>query len=105
MGETLYRITGVITQVANTTYGNVYIRDWSGETYVYGIGSQGDFEAAGLKAGDVVTLVGKRGEYKGTPQMTGATLESFIPVTPISIDEFLDLEDNPNGKTIPMSTI
>jgi RPA family protein len=96
VGETLYRITGVITKVANTTYGNVYIRDWSGETYVYGIGSQGDFEAAGLKAGDIVTLVGKRGEYKGTPQMTGASLEASIPVTPISIDEFLDKEDNPN---------
>lgn len=96
VGDTQYRITGVITRVANPTYGNVYIRDWSGETYVYGIGAKGDFEAAGLKAGDVVTLVGKRGEYKGDAQMTGAILENVIPVTPISIDEFLDKEDNPN---------
>ena len=96
VGDTKYRITGVITRVANPTYGNVYIRDWSGETYVYGIGAKGDFEAAGLKAGDVVTLVGKRGEYKGDAQMTGAILENVIPVTPISIDEFLDKEDNPN---------
>ena len=93
VGDTQYRITGVITSVANATYGNVYVRDWSGETYVYGIGAKGDFEAAGLKAGDIVTLVGKRGEYKGTPQMTGAVLEDFKVVTPISIDEFLDKED------------
>ena len=96
MGDTQYRITGVITSVANATYGNVYIRDWSGETYVYGIGSKGDFEAAGLKVGDVVTLVGKRGEYRETPQMTGAVLEDVIPVTPLSIDEFLDKEDANN---------
>ena len=96
VGDTQYRITGVITSVKNTTYGNVYVRDWSGETYVYGIGAKGDFEAAGLKVGDVVTLVGKRGEYKGTAQMTGAVLEDSKTVTPLTIDEFLDQEDNPN---------
>ena len=93
VGDTQYRLTGVITSVANAQFGNVYLRDWSGETYVYGIGAKGDFEAAGLKAGDVVTLVGKRGEYKGTPQMTGGVLEDFKVVTPISIDEFLDMPD------------
>lgn len=105
VGDTQYRITGVITKVANATYGNVYIRDWSGETYVYGIGAKGDFEAAGLKAGDVVTLVGKRGEYKGDPQMAGAVLESVIPVTPVSIDEFLDKEDDPNTYYMITGTI
>ena len=95
-GDTQYRITGVISEVANPTYGNVYIRDWSGTTYVYGIGARGDFEAADLKAGDIVTLVGKRGEYKDTPQMTGAVLEDVKHVTPITIDEFLDQEDNAN---------
>ena len=105
VGDTQYRITGVITSVANATYGNVYVRDWSGETYVYGIGAKGDFEAAGLKAGDVVTLVGKRGVYKDTPQMTGAVLEEFIPVTPISIDEFLDMPDDPNTYYMLTGTI
>ena len=105
VGDTQYRITGVIVSVANPSYGNVYIRDWSGETYVYGIGAKGDFEAAGLKAGDIVTLVGKRGEYKGDPQMTGAVLEAFIPVTPLTIDEFLDKEDDPNTYYMLTGTI
>ena len=96
VGDTQYRITGVITSVKNTTYGNVYVRDWSGETYVYGIGAKGFFETTGLKAGDVVTLVGKRGEYNGTPQMTGAVLEGSTVVTPIDIDAFLDMPDDPN---------
>ena len=93
VSNTQYRLTGVITSVANPTYGNVYIKDYSGEVYVYGIGAKGDFEAKGLKVGDVVTLVGKRGEYKGTAQMTGAQLESSISVTEVSIADFLTKED------------
>lgn len=96
VGDAQYRITGVITSVANASYGNVYIRDWSGETYVYGIGAKGDFQALGLKAGDVVTLVGKRGAYNGSPQMTGGQHESHISVTEVTIAEFLTKEDNPN---------
>lgn len=94
--NTLYRITGIITQVANASYGNVYIKDFSGEVYVYGIGAKGDFEALGLKEGDVVTLVGKRGEYNGTAQMASASYESSYSVTEVTIEEFLSKEDNPN---------
>ena len=94
--NTLYRITGIITEVVNASYGNVYIKDFSGKAYVYGIGSKGDFEALGLKEGDVVTLVGKRGEYKGDPQMTEATVEGSYSVTEVTIEEFLSKEDNPN---------
>jgi DNA/RNA endonuclease YhcR with UshA esterase domain len=95
-GNTQYRITGIITSVANASYGNVYIRDWSGEAYVYGIGAKGDFDKLGLKAGDIVTIVGKRGSYKGSPQMTGGIYESHKSVTEVSITEFLAKEDNPN---------
>jgi len=96
VGETQYRVKGVIQSVANPTYGNIYLKDFSGETYVYGIGSKGDFEAAGLKEGDIVTLVGKRGEYKGSAQMTGAQLEEVISVTDISIADFLTMPDDKN---------
>ena len=37
--------------------------------------------------------------------MTGAVLEVSIPVTPISIDEFLDLEDDPNTYYMISGTI
>ena len=103
--NSLYRVTGIITSVANASYGNVYIHDWSGEVYVYGIGQKGDFEAAGLKAGDIVTLVGKRGAYKGTDQMTNATLEEYKSVTSVTIEEFLAKEDNPNVYYMVTGTI
>ena len=92
VGDTQYRLTGVISSVAKAEYGNVYIRDWSGETYVYGIGAKGEFEKLGLKEGDVVTLVGKRAAYKDNPQMSGAVCESSITVTEVSLAEFLAKE-------------
>jgi len=94
VGDTQYRVTGVIASVANASYGNVYIKDFSGETYVYGIGAKGDFEKLGLKVGDIVTLVGKRAEYKDAAQMSGAVCENVIPVTEVTIEEFLAKEDS-----------
>ena len=94
VGDTQYRLTGVITKVANKTYGNVYIADYTGEVYVYGIGAKGDFEKLGLKEGDVVTLVGKRAAHNGNAQVGGAQYESHISVTDVTIAEFLTKEDN-----------
>ena len=96
VGQTQYRITGVITRVANASYGNYYIRDWSGETYVYGTGSKGDFEAGGWKVGDIVTVVGKRDQYKTTIEMTGSTIENTISVSEVSIADFLAKPDDKN---------
>lgn len=93
VGDTQYRLTGVITNIANTTYGNLDIRDFSGQTYVYGIK---DFKDKNLKVGDIITIVGKRAAYKDTPQVGGAVLESVVPVTPISIAEVLDKPDSSN---------
>ena len=95
--DTQYRITGVIQEVKNTTYGNVYLRDWTDEpVYVYGIGAKGDFQNLGLKEGDIVTLIGKRGSFNGSPQMVGAQYETHIPVTDISIEDFFDMPDDKN---------
>lgn len=100
-----YRVTGVITKIAKAEYGNIYIKDFSGEAYVYGVGAKGDFEKLGLKEGDIVTLVGKRGEYKGSAQMTGAQYESHIPVTPVTIEEFLSKPDDKNTYYMVTGTI
>ena len=89
VGTTLYKVTGVITKVANTSYGNVYLKDFSGEAYVYGIGAKGDFEKLGIKEGDIVTLVGQRGEHNGSAQMSKAQYDSHIAVTEVTIPEFL----------------
>lgn len=95
-GSTVYRLTGVITKVVKAQYGNCYIKDATGETYVYGIGAKGDFEKKGLKVGDVVTLTGVKDIYNGTGQMKNATLEAVKVVTKISVADFLTKKDDKN---------
>lgn len=95
-GSTVYRLTGVITKVANATYGNCYIKDATGETYVYGIGSKGDFEKKGLKVGDIVTLTGVRTIFNNVGQIKYTTLEAMKSVTKISVADFLTKKDDKN---------
>ncbi|MGV8962558.1 MAG: BACON domain-containing protein [Candidatus Saccharimonadaceae bacterium] len=80
-----YRLTGVISKIGDETKGRLYLKDFSGETYVYGIQ---DFTTKGLKVGDIITIVGKRAEYKG-PQVASSVLESVKSVTPITVAELL----------------
>jgi hypothetical protein len=86
-----YRLSGVITSITNATSGRLYLRDFSGEIYVYGIQ---DFSTKGLKVGDIITIVGKRAAYNGSPQVSGAVLESSIIVTPATIAEVLTKPDD-----------
>jgi len=93
VSDKLYRLEGVITNISHTTYGNLDLRDFSGEAYVYGIE---DFTTLGLKVGDIITIVGKRAAYKENPQVGDAFLESSIPVTAATIAEVLAKPDDPN---------
>lgn len=93
VGNVQYRLKGVITSITNATTGLLYLRDFSGETYVYKVQ---DFASKGLKAGDIITIVGKRAAYNGSPQVSGAVLESVIPVTPATIAEVLTKPDDAN---------
>ena len=93
VGDTQYRMTGVVQglYLYKDAVQGFYIRDWSGETLVY---KPEGFTGTEAKPGDVVTVVGKRGEYKGAAQMVSGVFEELnYAVTPISIDEFLDKPD------------
>lgn len=94
VGEAQYRVSGILTSVAKAEYGNVYIKDATGELYVYGIGAKGDFEKLGLKVGDIVTVIGKRAEYKGSPQMGGGQYESHKAVTTMKAADVAALADD-----------
>lgn len=92
VGETQYRVSGMVTSIAKAEYGNIYIRDWSGETYIYGIGAKGDFEKTGIKVGDIITVVGKRGAYGTTIEMLNTVVEKVISVTEVDFPTFLAAE-------------
>lgn len=91
VGDTQYRLSGIITNVASTTSGNFDLTDYSGKTYVYKLS---DFVSKGMKLGDIVTIVGKRAEYKGTAQMSSGTSESLTSVTETTIADVLTKEDS-----------
>ncbi len=78
---TEYTLTGKITNVANTTYGNFDLTDATGSVYVYGLltpegASQKQWAAAGLKLGDIITIKGKYNLYNGSPQIKNAVYVS-----------------------------
>lgn len=75
--DTWYELTGTISNLTNTTYGNFDLTDATGKVYVYGLtktkvaSNDKSFASIGLNEGDVVTLIGKRSSYNGTPQVGG----------------------------------
>ena len=87
--ETEYILTGKITRVANTTYGNFDITDATGTVYVYGLltpdgTAQKQWGAAGLKQGDIITVNGKYNEYNGDPQIKNAV---YVSHKAINVDK------------------
>ncbi|MGN0233439.1 MAG: DNA-binding protein, partial [Bacteroidaceae bacterium] len=97
-GPAEVRITGVISKIANSLYGNIYIKDATGEVYVYGVltpaGETKQFESLGLTEGCVVTLQGAKSSYKGSPQMANGIYVSHIAVETVSLAEFKALPDD-----------
>ncbi len=81
---TTYELTGEITRVANTTYGNFDLTDATGTIYVYGLltpdgEAQKQWAAAGLKQGDTITVRGVYSEYDGKAQIKNAVYVSHTP--------------------------
>lgn len=86
---TEYVLTGKITRVANTTYGNFDLTDATGTVYVYGLltpegASQKQWAAADLKQGDIITVKGKYSTYNGSAQVKNAV---YISHKGIAIDK------------------
>lgn len=76
-----YKIQGVCTKIANTSYGNFYIDDGTGEVYVYGtVDATGayNWNSFGIEVGDVVTVEGPKSTYNGTVELVDATFKGVI---------------------------
>lgn len=69
-GPQEYELSGTVTSIANTTYGNLYIYDGTGEVYIYGLldrdGNTRNFSSLGIEPGDVLTLRGSKTTYQQT---------------------------------------
>ena len=82
-----YYVTGVITEVYQTTYGNMKLTDDNGNILtVYGTYSADGktrYDALDVKpvAGDTVTVYGIVGQYNGTPQVKDGWITAHTPAT------------------------
>lgn len=75
--DVYYRLTGTVTNIKSTKYGNFDLTDETGTVYVYGLTAtkvaENDqtFSSLNIEEGDLLTLEGVRAEYKGTAQVGG----------------------------------
>lgn len=77
-----YRVAGTITEIQNPTYGNLKLKDDTGEVLIYGVKKDKDaantsFSELGAEVGDKLTVVGFRDEYSGTIEMTSGYCEKL----------------------------
>ena len=90
-----YLVGGIITEVYNTTYGNMKITDENGNILTiygtYGADGANRYDALEAKpvAGDYVVVFGILGQYSGTAQMKNGWIISFT--TPTSVKDAIDL--------------
>ena len=72
-----YTLTGTITSCTNTSYGNFYLNDGTGEVLIYGlVGPNGEtkyWATSGAKVGDDITVKTIRTVYNNAPQGKNAT--------------------------------
>lgn len=77
-----YRVVGTITEIQNATYGNLMLKDDTGEVLIFGVKKDKDaastsFSELGAEVGDKLTVVGYRDEYNGTIEMTSGYCEKL----------------------------
>ena len=103
--EGKYYVTGVITEVYNTTYGNMKITDDKGNVLtIYGTYSKDGsarYDAMEVKpvAGDTVTIYGIVGQYNGTPQIKNGWIVDHVAAEKPEEPETPDTPAQGNTKT------
>ena len=102
-----YYVTGVVTEVYNEKYGNMYITDEAGNTFtVYGTYSADGstrYDAMDVKpvAGDTVTVYGIIGQYNGTAQMKNGWLTAHTP----AVEDPAPTEPTEPETSVPETTV
>ena len=97
-GLTQYRVSGYISKDKKSEFGNIYIKDATGEIYVYGVldakGQSKQWNNMGIHEGDIITVVGPKASFNGQPQMKNVSVESFKTVKALTIKDFLAKADD-----------
>ena len=93
VSDVVYELTGTVSNIKNTTYGNFDLTDATGTVYVYGLltaeGVSKQFASMGIEEGTNITITAPRSDFQGTPQAKNAILKSINPVE-LSSDVIID---------------
>lgn len=77
-----YMVTGIVTAIANTTYGNFYLEDKTGKVYIYGTldknGNEKNFASLGIDVGDEVTVSGPKTTYNSTVELVNVSVNKIV---------------------------
>lgn len=93
-----YQLTGTVSNIANTQYGNFNLVDATGTVYVYGltatkvVSNDQSFASIGLNEGDVVTLIGTRAVYNNNAQVGGPAY--YVSHQQVSTTPSISCKDN-----------
>ena len=78
-----YTINAVITSIESREYGDIYVKDDTGELFIYGLtkarssGNDKSFSSLGLNEGDILTFCTVRSEYRDEPQAGSADAPAY----------------------------
>ena len=93
-------LTGVVSNIVNTTYGNFDLTDESGKVYVYGLltpeGESKKFADLNVAEKDTLTVLAIYNEYNGNPQVKNAI---FVEVKKAAVEpgDTIELTFNDGG--------
>lgn len=95
-----YRVTGTVTNIFNTLYGNWYLVDETGSLKIWGTldknGKTKNFTSLGLEEGDIVTVEGPKTTYNGEVELVDVTVVKIVKSL-IKIEGY-----DPEDATIPV---
>ena len=83
-----FTTSGVCTSIANTSYGNWYLDDGTGEVYIYGtVDADGKYNWASfnIEVGDIVTVQGPKTTYNGTVELVDVSVIKVVKAL-LSVD-------------------
>lgn len=99
----LYQVTGTVTGIANTTYGNWYLQDETGEIYIYGtVDASGSYNwsSFGIEVGDIVTVQGPKTTYNGTVELVDVSVVKVVKSLLKIIPSDLTLDYTASDQTV-----
>ncbi|MBR1698262.1 MAG: BACON domain-containing protein [Bacteroidales bacterium] len=110
--DVTYKVRGTCVRVANTSYGNWYLADETGEIYIYGTvnakgaypkDAEGGWDGFGIAVGDIVTVEGPKTVYNGTVELVDVSIVS-VEKSKIDVADF-EFEMLPAEETVFEMTV